>query len=118
MIFWKDFILDDILGPILAMPEERPVQDCESGLDPFSQDSRYETRFGQPSDTRNGASGKHKNIGELCSPVAAKAEIQETRQEPRPARMVGRSSHDSAQVDRKSAESNRTSKIRLVGGEG
>jgi hypothetical protein len=108
VIFWKDFVMDDILGPILAMPEERPVQDCEDGLDSFSQDSRYETRFGQPSDTRNGASGKQ----------AAKAEIQETRQEPRPARMVGRSSHDSAQVDRTSAGSDRTAKIRLVGGEG
>ena len=97
MIFWKDFILDDIVGPILAMPEERPTT---SGRD--------ETRFGSP-DTRNGASGNN---------TVLSTDIQETRQEQRPARMVGHSSHDSAQVDRKSAESNRTESTRLVRGGG
>lgn len=96
MIFWKDFILDDIVGPILAMPEER------------SKIGGREERLGSP-DARNGASGTN----------TAKAEIQETRQEQRPARMVGHSSHDSAQVDRTSAGSNRAETlIKANGGEG
>lgn len=96
MIFWKDFILDDIVGPILAMPEEG------------SQTGGRKERLGSP-EARNGASGTN----------TAKAEIQETRQEQRPARMVGHSSHDSAQVDRMSAGSNRAQTlIRSSEGEG
>ena len=102
MITWKDFVMDDILGPILAMPEELAAELVSP------QDSRAEQRLGS-SDTSDGASGNN----------AAKAVIQETRQEQRPARMVGLSSHDSAQVDRKSAECNRANDIaQLNGGEG
>ena len=99
MILWGDFILDDIMGPLLAMPGEASSTSC-----------RNEKRLGSP-DTRNGASGKqNETLG---------VSIQETRQEQRPARMVGHSSHDSAQVDRMSAGSNRASNVeRLVGGEG
>ena len=97
MIFWKDFLLDDIVGPILAMPDD-PHASC-----------REAKRLGGP-DTRNGASGAN---GVLDT------SIQETRQEQRPARMVGHSSHDSAQVDRKSAGSTRAQlNTRPVGGEG
>ena len=81
MIYWNDFIFDEILGPILAMPEERP------------QGNRITVRSGD-TDARNGASGNKQVLS---------ISIQETRQEQRPARMVGLSSHDSAQVDRKSA---------------
>ena len=99
MIFWKDFILDDVAGAILAMPDE----DLTS-----SQSCREAKRLGGPN-TRNGASGINK---------AHSALIQETRQEQRPARMGGHSSHDSAQVDRMSVGSNRAIETsRLVGGE-
>ena len=100
MIIWKDFILDDIVGPVLALPEDLPQTGGCSGK-----------QLGSP-DTRNGASGKQR--------ASHDAKIQETRQEQRPARMVGPSSHDSAQVDRKSAGSDRANEphTRLIGGEG
>ena len=81
MILWNDFILDSELGPILALPEER-----RSG-------NRITVRSGD-TDARKGASGKK---------IVHSTYIQETRQEQRPARMVGPSSHDSAQEDRMSA---------------
>ncbi len=75
MILWNDFILDDVLGPTLRVPES-----C-----------REEKRF-----------------GDLSVRMNAEGNIQETRQEQRPARMVGLSSHDSAQADRMSAGQNQT----------
>ncbi len=81
MILWNDFVLDSEWGALLVFPEER------------LEVNRITVRSGG-TDARNGASGKKEMQGIL---------IQETRQEQRPARMVGLSSHDSAQVDRKSA---------------
>ena len=100
MITWGDFILDDVVGPILALPEE---------IMGASSSSCREERLGSP-DARNGASGKQKGV--------LSTQIQETRQEKQPARMVGSSSHDSAQVDRMSAGSDRANfNSRLQGGE-
>ncbi|MGK5082218.1 hypothetical protein WDW37_02850 [Bdellovibrionota bacterium FG-1] len=97
MIFWMDFALDDVAGPLLVFPEDR------------ERVGRNETRLGSP-DARNGASG---NNG------VQSTSIQETRHEQRPARMVGSSSHDSAQVDRMSAGCNRANDAtRPVRGEG
>jgi hypothetical protein len=103
VITWKDFVLDDIVGPVLMLPEEALKADRPA------TDGRVEgTRLGSP-EARNGASGNN----------SAKAEIQETRPEQRPARMVGSSSHDSAQVDRKSAGSDRANNpMRPRGGTG
>jgi hypothetical protein len=99
VIFWKDFLLDDVVGPVLALPEERLS----------TKSSREEVRLGSPN-TRNGASGKQETLD---------VSIQETRQEQRPARMVGHSSHDSAQVDRMSVGSNRAiTNLRPMRGEG
>lgn len=70
-IFWKDFVLDDVFGPLLAFPET-------------SASCRTEAQAGC-TDTQEGI----------------RAKIQETRTEQRPARMVGLSDLDSsAQVDR------------------
>ena len=99
MIIWQDFILDDVLGPLLVFPED---------VGPASSISCREERLGGP-DARNGASGNNGVQG---------TSIQETRQEQRLARMAGPSSHDSAQVDRMSAGSNRAClEQRQTGGE-
>ena len=111
MIIWKDFILDDVVGPILAMPEEMQRE--------LTKGSRKEERLGRP-DAMKGARGKKCEV-ERSSETHVQVlstTIQETRQEIQPARMVGSSSHDSAQVDRMLAGRDQvTSEMRLVGGE-
>lgn len=72
MITWKDFVLDDVVGPVLSFLNETEEQEL----------SCREMRFGSTS-IRNDA----------------KVAIQETGQEQRPARMVGQSSLISAQTD-------------------
>lgn len=66
MIFWKDFILDDVCGPVLSLNEtERTgMQVCRRG--------------------RLGGSG-------IMEDARSGVSIQETEQEQRPARMVGHS---------------------------
>jgi hypothetical protein len=79
VIYWKDFVLDDVLGPIFVMPESSTPR-------PEIYDQSYRTEATEPgrTDTEDGA----------------RAQIQETRTEQRPARMVGLSDLDSsAQVD-------------------
>lgn len=66
MIFWKDFILDDVVGPIL-------------NFDQTSSTNCREERNGRPS---------------IKTDTGVK-QIQETRQEQRPARMAGLSNLDS-----------------------
>ena len=73
MILWKDFILDDVIGPSLAFADEGEV--CRM------------LRFGGPG-VMEDASGKK----------GVKTPIQETGQVRQPARMVGYSSLDSAQT--------------------
>ena len=67
MIRWKDFVLDDVIGPSLILD------------------------FNECRETRPGSA---QSVME-----DAKAHIQETRQEQRPARMVGLSSLDSSPFD-------------------
>jgi hypothetical protein len=82
VIYWKDFILDDVMGPVLRIPES-----ASSG----KQSDRTETRDASCTDTEEGT----------------RAQIQETRTEQRPARMVGPSDLDSsAQVDMDVSRSN------------
>jgi hypothetical protein len=71
VIFWKDFILDDVVGPILAdvgSKDDKDYKVCRR------------TRLGSPS-VMEDARGNT---------------IQETGQEQRPARMAGLSSLDSS----------------------
>jgi hypothetical protein len=79
VICWNDFILDDVLGPVLNVGDETSYASCRVGA-----------RIGRPS-ARNGT--------EVVN------QIQETRQEQRPARMVGLSEldsnrHEDMEVDR------------------
>jgi hypothetical protein len=67
VILWKDFVLDDQFGPSLHLAG---AEDTQVGR---------ETRFGNPSVMED----------------ANRVSIQETRQDSRPARMVGYSSLDS-----------------------
>ena len=100
MIFWKDFVFDDVLGPVLA-PSIFEEED-ETG----STSCRNE-RFGSPSDQEDA-------MGSAVSEVV----IQETGQEQRPARMVGHSSLDStlkAQIHMDVTSGNRTENLRLMG---
>ena len=82
MILWKDFILDDFIGPVLATEGPRQVcrnegWDCASVMD----DARAEMAQG-------------------C------ASFQETRQRQRPARMVGMSGLDAAPSGTEAGRSN------------
>ena len=88
MILWKDFVLDDFLGPVLLMPEEE------------SQNTKVcrEERLG--------------------SPIVMEDEgmqIQETRQEQRLARMAGLTSLDLAQTGMEAGRSNRAQSTRQRG---
>ena len=73
MVMWMDFVLDDLVGPVMSLPET-----WEDALDI----SCRRMRLGNPS-IRNDVNGA----------------IQETGQVQRPARMVGHSSLDSARAD-------------------
>ena len=88
MIIWKDFVLDDVVGPVLAFT---PEQD----------ESCREMRFGSTS-IRNDV----------------KRAIQETGQEQRPARMVGQSSLLSAQTDMEVGREIRAKSSSRLRGEG
>lgn len=126
MITWQDFILDDVVGPVLAMPEnwnEVLNVTYRPGNHRPVKVGRTEERSSRP-DARIGASGNAK-------PVLQSTDIQETRQEQRPARMAGPSSHDSTpsadaeacsatrKVDRMSAGSDsNSSEMQPVRGEG
>jgi hypothetical protein len=82
VITWQDFILDDVCGPVLNFDEtsravdRAPVRRDRSGE---NLQSCRRTRLGSPS------------IMEDAGDI-----IQETRQENRPARMVGFSSPESS----------------------
>ena len=96
MIFWKDFLLDDQVGPSLVIGE---IEDLKC----------RRTRLGSPS-IMDDAIGKHSG-GTECA-----LQIQETGQEQRPARMAGFSSLDSAQSDTEVSRGNRaTSRRRREG---
>ena len=108
MIFWKDFILDDVVGPSLFIGSEDFVNtsvknSVVSAAKNFSEEASHEScrgkRFGGSSDME----------------VASGAQIQETRQEQKPARMVGFSgleSHKSARVGMDANLSDRTGQSR------
>jgi hypothetical protein len=83
VITWKDFILDDFFGPTLVVPESSD-EDCR------------ETRLGSASSIKEDARSKR---------------IQETRQEQRPARMVGLGLGSSTLCSGK--EANRSSPIAI-----
>ena len=90
MILWKDFILDDFVGPVLANIENEPApKSCRR------------KRFGSPS-VMEDAMGAKTETSEYVS-------IQETRQERWPARMVGFSSLDSASSGMEAGEGYRVS---------
>lgn len=82
MIHWNDFVFDDVVGFVLAMPDEAEVR---------------AERLGGLS-IRSDAGGVENAVMEIMA-------IQETRREQRPARMAGPSGLDSNAVssDRKSA---------------
>jgi hypothetical protein len=84
VIYWNDFIFDEVVGFVLAMPEEHKDEEVRG------------TRLGGSS---------IRNDAELTNAVEQFTAIQETRREQRPARMVGLSGLDSnaASSDRKSA---------------
>lgn len=84
MIIWKDFVLDDFFGPTLFFEGETTKVCRTSGKE-----------------TRMGASGVMEDAG---------PKIQETRQEQRPARMVGLLSLD---YDQTGMEAGRSSQTRL-----
>lgn len=71
MIYWKDFVLDDVIGPSLVVggEEEQLGQSCRKA-----------------------------NTGILSVQDDAEGTIQETGQGQRPARMAGLSSLDSVQT--------------------
>lgn len=78
MIFWKDFILDDVVGPILAV---------ETG----EQEIYKVCRRTQP-----GHSGVMDDAMSAKQGAPRGASSQETRRMQRPARMVGHTDLDSA----------------------
>ena len=90
MIFWKDFVLDDVTGPLLivaaASTDEHPA-------------SCRKTRLGRPN---------------IMDDVNGNA-IQETGQEIRPARMAGLSSLDSAQSDTEVSRGDQVASVRRGG---
>jgi hypothetical protein len=98
VIFWKDFIFDDVLGPVLA-PSIFESNDSETDLS-----SCRKERFGSPSVQEDA-------MGSVL--------IQETGQEQRPARMVGHSSLDSTLNTQTHMEvtGDRAENLRLVRGE-
>ena len=73
MITWKDFVFDDVMGPMMIDQDINLPNFLNAELE-----SCRRTRIGSP------------NIMEDVTGI-----IQETRQETRPARMVGRSEIDS-----------------------
>lgn len=91
MICWNDFILDDVLGPVLNFED-----------DETSYTSCRMVRNGRPSTSTDQAGRK------LCREVEGTEvvnQIQETRQEQRLARMAGLSEldsnrHEDMEVDR------------------
>ena len=109
MIRWKDFQLDDVCGPTLNFEGldaiEIIVADRQRASALPLQVCREEKRSGRP-DARNGDQGK---TNEWQRATAQPLNIQETRQECEPARMVGFTSHDSASADRKSTATAPTS---------
>lgn len=82
MIFWKDFILDDTIGPVLSPELFQDIGEERGTLKVCRR-----KRLGSPS-VQEDAWGMKNEAIEVAS-------IQETRQEQRPARMVGHSSLDS-----------------------
>ncbi len=92
MITWMDFVFDDVVGPVLAVPDG----DLES----------RGTRHGRPS-VMDDAGKKG-----VVNPTS----FQETRQEQRPARMAGLSGLDSiARTDMEVGGSDRTRNPRRRG---
>jgi hypothetical protein len=74
VIYWNDFILDDVMGPLLNIEEDnQSYPSC-----------RAVRKTGRPS-TYEGAEDEQ--------------QIQETRQEQRPARMVGLSVLESTRLE-------------------
>lgn len=93
MITWKDFILDDVMGPSLSLPwDNRESKSCR------------EERLGSP------------NVME--DEIGIKSSIQETGQEQRPARMVGLSSLDSVETDTEVSRDDRANSKRQQRGRG
>jgi hypothetical protein len=69
VIIWKDFILDDVVGPVMIDPSDIDVNESEVC--------------------------RRTRLGSTIIMEDEHGIIQETRQEQRPARMVGHSSLDS-----------------------
>ena len=97
MILWKDFVLDGAVGPLLTFPEEL-LELCDTEC--------REKRLGSPSVMEDA-------IGTNEMPEGIS--IQETRQEQRPARMVGLSSLDFVQTGKEASRSNRAQPSRRRG---
>lgn len=94
MIFWNDFVLDDATGPLLSVEfdAEMLIKVCRN------------RKPGCPSVTEDAGQ---------CSENTSY--IQETRQEQRPARMVGLSSLDLAQASKDAGRSVQVRGQRLRG---
>ena len=108
MIFWKDFILDDKVGPLLvATTSAMPINVSRRRKQIAAQSCR-EMRFGSPS-VMEDALGTNGTLDGVS--------IQETRREQRPARMVGPGDLDFAQADMEVSRSNRTRILRQRGEE-
>jgi hypothetical protein len=93
VISWKDFVFDDVLGPVLAFSEV----DMNESENSEPQSCRRK-RLGSPS-------VKEDAMGFL---------IQETGQEKRPARMVGHSSLDSSSTAQNHMDVNSGDRAKLL----
>jgi hypothetical protein len=105
VIYWKDFLLDNEIGPMLELPESEVNSDCEIKVvrsSAWDKQGRRK-RLGSP-DIMDDVYGKKNE--------ASGASIQETGQEQRPARMVGLSSSDSAETGRDAGRGNRVQVLR------
>ena len=84
MITWKDFILDDKIGPSLSLPEDGAIR--ASGATVANDKQSRWTQTGGPS------------VMDDAKGLAIDVTIQETGQEIKPARMVGFSGLESHSI--------------------
>ena len=111
MILWQDFILDDEVGPLLASALTDEVEIMVSRGKSRAASCR-EKRLGSP-DVMEDAGPSTWEIVQDGTPESVS--IQETRQEQRPARMVGLSSLDFAQTGMEAGGGNRAQSQRRRG---
>ncbi|MEK6704686.1 MAG: hypothetical protein AABZ06_02765 [Bdellovibrionota bacterium] len=97
MIYWKDFILDDFIGPTLVVDLKQPQHKKRNRGAPLANQSIMEDAAEQIEATR-------------C------ASVQETRQSQRPARMVGISDLAFTQTGMDASRDSRARSKRRMGG--